>query len=81
MVPVGDEKLAMNRKPTVLSQNVQQRLPHPGSTPLWGPCGIQHAQTDVCGFVKYPNSPNEWLIRKHGAFEIGRKELGLSSKD
>ena len=30
---------------------------------------------------KKKNLKIEWLIRKHGAFEIGRKELGLSSKD
>ena len=42
---------------------------------------FRHEWTDVCGFVKHPNSRNEWLIRKHGAFEIDRKELGLLSKD
>ena len=28
-----------------------------------------------------PNAPKEWLIRKHGDFEINRKEMGSSDKD
>ena len=33
--------------------------------------------TDVCGFVKPARSQSEWIIRKHGAFEINQRDLGL----
>ena len=45
-----------------------------------GPGGIPSEWTDACCFVKPPKSQTECLIRKHGAFEIDREELGLSSK-
>ena len=58
------------------------RLPVPcGPTPLWGSGGIPSEWTDVCGLVMSQNSQAERLIREHGAFEIAREELGLSSKD
>ena len=45
-------------------------------TPSLGLGGIPSEWTDACGFVKLPNSHAEWIIRKHGAFEID-----LSSED
>ena len=42
------------------------------------PGGIPSERTDLCGFVKPPNSHVEWLILKHGAFKINREDLGLS---
>ena len=51
--------------------------PNGNTTALWK----KRSKTDVCCFVKPPNSQNESLVRKHGAFEIDRKELGSSDKD
>ena len=34
------------------------------------------AWTDVCVFVNSPICQKEWLIRKHGAFEVNHKEIG-----
>ena len=36
--------------------NNARLLVHPRSTPLWGSGGIPSEWTDVCGFVKPPNS-------------------------
>ena len=53
----------------------------PDSSPLWGLGGIPSESTDVCcGLSSHP-SLSEWLIRKHGAFEIDRQESGTSTKD
>ena len=52
-------------------------LCHPASHLLWSSGGIQSEWTDVCGFVKPPKFQTEWLVRKHGAFEVDREELGL----
>ena len=48
-------------------------------TPLWGPSGVPGDWADVCGFIKPPESPNEWQVRLHGAFSIST--LGLKEKD
>ena len=80
MVLVGDEKLATNRKADSVLEGALSNamLPlHPSPAPWWGLVGIPHESTDVCGFVK-PPSQKEWFVRKHGALEIGRQELGLS---
>ena len=46
-------------------------LPTPtGPIPLWGPGSILGLWTDVCGFLKPPDSHRFWEIRKHGAFAI-----------
>ena len=37
--------------------------------------------TDVCGFVKPPNSCDKWKVRLHGAFTIPRETLGLRPRD
>ena len=43
----------------------------PGPTPFCAvPEGVPSEWTDVCGFVKPPRSQSEWLVRKHGVFEI-----------
>ena len=78
MVLVGDEKLATNRKADSVLEDALSNamLPlHPGPAPWWGPVGIPHESTDVC---KPRHSQKEWLVRKRGALEIGRQELGLS---
>ena len=53
----------------------------PGPTPLWGPGGVPGEWADVCGFVKPPESQNEWQVRLHGAFSIPCSTLGLEEKD
>ena len=52
----------------------------PASSPLRGPGGIPSKWTDVCGFVKPPNSQSEWL---HGHMEHSHRSarLSLSPKD
>ena len=52
-------------------------LPMPSSrlTPLWRP------GSDVCGFLKSPNSYECWKVRQHGAFSIPNETLGLRSRD
>ena len=53
----------------------------PGSTPLWGPGSVPDFWTDVCGFLKPPDSHRFRKVRKHGAFAIPRKALGLRDQD
>ena len=43
--------------------------------------GIPNRWTDVCGFVKPARSQSEWIIRKHGAFEINQRDWGLEPED
>ena len=57
----------------------QKLIVPPGPTPQW-PGGIPSECTAVFGFVKPPKSQSEWLIRRHGAFEINRQDSGMSSK-
>ena len=57
-------------------------LPTPlGPTLLWGPGSIPNNWTDVCGFLKPPDSDRYWKVRMHGAFSIPRKTLGLRPTD
>ena len=49
----------------------------PGRTPLWGPGSIPDMWADVCGFLKPPRSQCIWKVKKHGAFSIPRRALGL----
>ena len=44
----------------------------PSPTPLWGPGAVPGEWTDVCGFVKPPNSYDKWKVRLRGAFKIHR---------
>ena len=37
--------------------------------------------SDVCGFLKLPDSHERWQVRQHGAFSIHHEALGLRSKD
>ena len=37
--------------------------------------------TDVCGFLKPPDSSERWKVRQHGAFSIPHDTLGLRPKD
>ena len=78
MVPVGDEKLAMNRKPTVPLE--KRSATPPGPTPLCGTGGIPRQWTDVRGFVNAPHSQKELLIRsrsiaKNLAFQAKTEQI------
>ena len=53
----------------------------PGPTPLWGLGAVPGEWTDVCGFVKHPNSCDVWKIRLHGAFTLPREIMGLRQRD
>ena len=46
-----------------------------------GPGAVPVEWTDVCGFVKHPNSCDVWKIRPHGAVTIPRETLGLRQRD
>ena len=46
-----------------------------------GPGAAPGGWTDVCGFVKLPDSCDKWKVRLHGAFAILRETLGLRPKD
>ena len=52
----------------------------PCSTPLWGPGAVPGEWTDVCGFVKLPNSCDKWKVRLRGAFKIHPRDPGPPSK-
>ena len=52
-----------------------------GPTPLWGPGSIHDTWTDVCGFLKPPDSEHYWKVHKHGAFSIPHRTLGLRPTD
>ena len=60
--------------------NTNQPIPH-GSSPLWGSGNVPAEWADVRGFIKPPNTDNEWQIRGHGAFEINRDILGIRPTD
>ena len=60
--------------------NTNLPIPH-GSSPLWGPGGVPTEWADVCGFVKPPNTDNEWHMRGHGASEIIRDVVGIRPTD
>ena len=54
-----------------------------GVTPLWRPGAVLHGHQwpECCGFVVLPGSQNEWLIMKHGSFDIKPAEVGFRSTD
>ena len=56
--------------------NTNVPIPH-GPSPLWGPRNVPGEGADVCGFIKPPNTDNEWQTRGHGAFEINRDVFGI----
>ena len=45
------------------------------------PGSIPGNWTDVCGFLKPPESDRQWKVRLHGAFAIPRDVLGLRPND
>ena len=53
----------------------------PCPSPLWGPGAVQGTWSDLCGFLKRPDSYKCWKVRQHGAFSIPYEALGLRSKD
>ena len=57
-------------------------LPMPsGPTPLWGPGAVPGTWSDVCGFLKPPDSYERWRVRQHGAFPIHHEALGIRQTD
>ena len=52
----------------------------PGPPPLWCPGAVPGELTDVCGFVRFPNSYDTWKVRPHGAFTIPLELPEPSSK-
>ena len=42
--------------------------------------GLFRASGQMCAILKPPRSPNEWLIRKRGAFAIKREELACAAE-
>ena len=76
----GDFKGAAWRRAT----SANSMAPHGNDTqptPLWVPGAVPGEWTDVCGFVKPPNSCDKWKVRLHGAFTIPRGTLGLRPRD
>ena len=52
----------------------------PGPTPLWSPGAVPGTWSDVCGFLKLPDSDECWKVRHHGAFSIPYEALHFRSK-
>ena len=87
VVVAGDFNGACWRRKTGLEQQFDSSLEEAfknakllvpsGFSPLWGLGGLPNELTDVCGFVKPHKSQTDWLIRRHGASENDREELGL----
>ena len=48
----------------------------PGPTPLWGPGAVRGTWSDVCGFIKPPDSGERWRVRQHGAFPCSPRSSG-----
>ena len=53
----------------------------PDPPPLWGPEAVPGTWSDVCGFLKSPNSYECWKVGQHDAFSIPFETLGLRSRD
>ena len=57
-------------------------LPLPlGPTQLWGPGAVRGTWSDVCGFIKPPDSSERWRVRQHGAFPVRHEALGIGQTD
>ena len=73
-----------NSQPTSISEeafaDTDFPMP-PGPPPLWGPGAVPGELTDVCGFVRFPNSYDTWKVRPHGAFTIPLELPEPSSKE
>ena len=70
------------RDSTIEEALAKTNLPTPhGASPPWGPGNVLGEWTDVCGFIKPPNTDVEWQIRGHGAFEINRDVLAIRPTD
>ena len=52
----------------------------PGSVPLWGAGGPEGDDTDCTGFLYMPRRPFSWLIKKHGLYNFGNEQLGLTER-
>ena len=53
----------------------------PGPTPLWGPGAVRGTWSDVCGFIKLPDSSARRRVRQHGAFPARHEALGIGQTD
>ena len=50
----------------------------PGPTPLWSPGAVPGSWSDVCRFLKPPDSNERWRVRQHGAFPILHEAPGIN---
>ena len=57
--------------------------PTSGVTPVWGPGGEPHGNQwpECCGFVMLPESQIQWLIMRHGSFDVKPAAIGLKPTD
>ena len=46
-----------------------------------GPGAVPGKWTDVCGFLKPPDSDERWKVRQHGAFSIPHEAPGIRQTD
>ena len=53
----------------------------PNPTPSWGPGAVPGTWSDVCGFIKPPDSNERWSVRQHGAFPIRHEALSTRQTD
>ena len=82
-VPHGAAHAATIRKPTSIIEEAfaDADLPmSPGPTPLWDPGAVPGEWTDVCGFLKPPDSHERWTVRMHGAFSMHHSTFDLREK-
>ena len=53
----------------------------PGLPPLSVPGTVLGTWSDVCGFIKHPDSHKLWRVRQHNAFSILHEALGIWQTD
>ena len=53
----------------------------PGTPLLWGSAAVPGKLTDVCGFLKPPDSDGQWKVRQHCAFSNHHEALGIRPTD
>ena len=54
-----------------------------GVTPMWGPGGHLHGNNypECCGLVKLVETQNQWLIMRHGSFNVVPASIGQKTTD
>ena len=53
----------------------------PDPPPMWDPGAVPDTWSDVCRFLKPPDSSECWRVRQHGAFPILHEALGIRQTD